>query len=103
MSDPDTLNLWHEQRLVGQLWRNMAGAIGFRYDHAWSAGGGFAVSRSLPLAVGEFAPEAGIAHRFFANLLPEGAVHEHIVRDLKLPNTDFDLLQAIGGECAIPA
>ncbi len=100
MSDSDALNVWHEQRLVGELWRNMTGAIGFRYDAEWSQSGGFAVSRSLPLAAGEFAPEGGIAHRFFANLLPEGAVREHIVRDLKLPNTDFDLLRAIGGECA---
>ena len=100
MSNPDTLNAWHEQRRVGQLWRNPAGSIGFRYDPEWIAGGGFAVSRSLSLAVGEFAPEEGTAHRWFANLLPEGAVREHIVRDLKLPNTDFDLLRAIGGECA---
>ena len=57
MSDPDALNVWHEQRLVGQLWRNPAGAIGFRYDPEWIAGGGFAVSRSLPLAVQEFAPK----------------------------------------------
>ncbi len=100
MSDSDTLNVWHEQRLVGQLGRNTTGAIGFRYDPAWITGGGFAVSRSLPLAVREFAPEAGTAQRWFANLLPEGAVREHIVRDLKLPNTDFGLLRAIGGECA---
>ncbi|KGE03689.1 type II toxin-antitoxin system HipA family toxin [Pseudohaliea rubra] len=100
MTDPDILNVWHEQRLVGQLWRNTTGAIGFRYDTAWITGGGFAVSRSLPLAIREFAPEDGIAQRWFANLLPEGAVREHIVRDLKLPNTDFDLLRAIGGECA---
>jgi len=117
MSDPDILNVWHEQRLVGQLWRNTTGAIGFRYDPNWITGGfadgtearaarhgrrdcGFAVSRSLPLAVREFAPEEGTAQRWFANLLPEGAVREHIVRDLKLPNTDFDLLRAIGGECA---
>lgn len=99
MSDPDILNIWHEQRLVGQLWRNTTGAIGFRYDHEWITGG-FAVSRSLPLAVQEFAPEEGTAQLWFANLLPEGAVREHIVRDLKLPNTDFDLLRAIGGECA---
>lgn len=99
MSDPDILNVWHEQRLVGQLWRNTTGAIGFRYDHEWITGG-FAVSRSLPLAVQEFAPEEGTAQLWFANLLPEGAVREHIVRDLKLPNTDFDLLRAIGGECA---
>ena len=100
MSEPDRLNVWHEQRLVGELWRNLAGAIGFRYDPKWSAGAGFAVSRSLPLSAGEFAPEDAIAQRWFANLLPEGAVREHIVRDLKLPNTDFDLLRAIGGECA---
>ena len=100
MSDPDALNIWHEQRLVGQLWRNTAAAMGFRYHPEWIAGGGFAVSRSLPPAAGEFAPEAGVAHRFYANLLPEGAVRDHIVRDLKLPNTDFDLLRAIGGECA---
>lgn len=100
MSDTDTLTLWHEQRRVGQLWRNMAGAIGFRYDPGWIAAGGFAVSHSLPPMTREFVPEEGTAQRWFANLLPEGAVREHIVRDLKLPNTDFDLLRAIGGECA---
>ena len=100
MSDADTLNLWQEQRRVGELWRNSVGAIGFRYDPEWIVGGGFAVSRSLPLATREFAPEDSTAQRWFANLLPEGAVREHIVRDLKLPNTDFDLLRAIGGECA---
>ncbi|MEX2480088.1 MAG: type II toxin-antitoxin system HipA family toxin [Gammaproteobacteria bacterium] len=100
MSDTDTLRLWHEQRLVGRLWRNTTGAIGFDYDPAWISSGGFAVSRSLPLAAREFAPEDGIAQRWFANLLPEGAVRERIVRDLKLPHTDFDLLRAIGGECA---
>ena len=104
MSDPDLLNVWHERRLVGQLWRSTTGAIGFRYDPAWITSG-FAVSRSLPLAVrGEhskgYAPEEGTAQRWFANLLPEGAVRERIVRDLKLPSTDFDLLRAIGGECA---
>lgn len=100
MSEPDALNVWHEQRLVGQLRRNRTGAIGFRYDSEWLAGAGFAVSHSLPLTNREFVPEEGIAQRWFANLLPEGAVREHIARDLKLPDTDFDLLRAIGGECA---
>ncbi len=102
MNDPaDRLNLWHEQQLVGELWRNAAGIIGFRYAPEWIADGGFAISRSLPLTDSEFAPEVAVAaHRFFANLLPEGTVRDHIVRDLKLPNTDFDLLRAIGGECA---
>jgi len=100
VNDSDTLKVWHGQRLVGILRRNPVGYIGFRYDPGWMAGGGFAISRSLPPGGEEFAPAKGIAHRFFANLLPEGMVREHIVRDLKLPNTDFDLLRAIGGECA---
>ncbi|KAB2936428.1 MAG: type II toxin-antitoxin system HipA family toxin [Candidatus Contendobacter sp.] len=100
MIDPDALNVWSEQRLVGYLWRNSLGQIGFRYDAEWIATGGFAISRTLPLDAGDAAAEEGVAHRFFANLLPEGGVRERIVRDLRIPNTDFDLLRAIGGECA---
>ena len=100
MLDPDGLNVWCDQRLVGYLWRNTQGLMGFRYDEGWLAWGGFRVSHTLPLRHEEFAPEDGFAHRFFANLLPEGGVRERTVRDLKIPNTDFDLLRAIGGECA---
>lgn len=100
MNEADILHVWHEQRLAGELWRNQFGAMGFRYDPGWLAGGGFVISRSLPLAALEFAPEDGVAHRFFANLLPEGGVRERLVRDFRLPNTDFDLLNAFGGECA---
>lgn len=100
MIDPDALNVWNEQRLVGYLWRNRIGYIGFRYDPAWITTDGFAISCSLPLSTDDFVPEDGVAHHFFANLLPEGSVRDHIVRDLKIPDTDFDLLRAIGGECA---
>lgn len=100
MIDPDTLNVWYEDRLVGYLWRNPVGAIGFRYESDWVEAGGFSISQSLPLATGDISSEDSVAHRFFANLLPEGGVREQIVRDLKIPNTDFDLLRAIGGECA---
>jgi serine/threonine-protein kinase HipA len=100
MIDPDALNVWLEDRLVGYLWRNPIGAIGFRYEPDWINTGGFAVSRTLPLATEDFSAEDSVAHRFFAILLPEGGVRDHIVRDLKIPNTDFDLLRAIGGECA---
>ena len=82
----DTLNLWHEQRRVGQLWLNPTRAA----RHGRRACG-FAVFLSLELTAREFVPEEGTAQRGFANPLPEGAVREHIVRDLKLPNTDFDL------------
>jgi serine/threonine-protein kinase HipA len=100
MIDPDALTVWNNQRLVGHLWRNPVGAIGFRYDPQWITQNGFAVSHSLPPGSDDFTPEDGVAHRFFANLLPEGGVREQIVRDLKISNTDFNLLRAIGGECA---
>ncbi len=100
MIDPDALNVWFQDRLVGYLWRNPVGTIGFRYEPDWINTGGFAVSRTLPLSTEDFSAEDSLAHRFFANLLPEGSVRDHVVRDLKISNTDFDLLRAIGGECA---
>ena len=100
MLDPDGLNVWCDKQLVGYLWRNTQGLMGFRYDEGWLSRGGFRISQTLPLRHEEFTPEAGFAHRFFANLLPEGGARERTVRDLKIPNTDFDLLRAIGGECA---
>ncbi|VAW78874.1 Toxin HigB / Protein kinase domain of HipA [hydrothermal vent metagenome] len=100
MIDPDALNVWFEDRLVGHLWRNPVGAIGFRYESNWISAGGFTISRTLPLTTEDFLAEDSVAHRFFANLLPEGGVRDHVVRDLKISNTDFDLLRAIGGECA---
>ena len=35
MNDPDALNVWFDDRLVGYLWRNPVGAIGFRYEPDW--------------------------------------------------------------------
>ena len=99
MNPPDALDVWYAYRRVGTLWRNAAGVMGFRYYPEWIESG-FAVSHSLPLEVREFPPEVATAHRFFANLLPEGGVREQIIRDLKLPDSDFELLHAIGGECA---
>ena len=100
MTDADRLNVWYEDRLVGNLWRNPAGAIGFRYETNWIDSGGFPISCSLPLALDGISSADSPAHRFFANLLPEGGAREQLVRDLKIPNTGFDLLRAIGGECA---
>jgi len=96
----DSLNVWCGQRLVGFLWRNSLGHIGFRYDAQWLDTGEFPISQSLPLQVHEFTPESRVAHRYFANLLPEGRVRERSVRNLKVPDTDFDLLRSIGSECA---
>ncbi len=100
MTDYDTLNVWNGQRLVGCLRRDSSGHISFRYDAEWLSGGGFAISRTLPLCPDEFRGEDGVARRFFANLLPEGGFREHVSRALKTSDTDFNLLRAIGGECA---
>lgn len=101
LDDTDGLNVWSGLQLVGYLWRDAQGLMGFRYDDEWlEAPGRFAISHTLPLQAGEFVPASGLAHRFFANLLPEGGARDHVVRDLKIANTDFDLLRAIGGECA---
>lgn len=71
----------------------------FEYSAEW-LGDGFAISCSLPLGAGRSRAGADAAHRFFANLLPEGEARERVVRTLRIPNTDFDLLRAVGGECA---
>lgn len=100
MSYREILNVWYEQRLVGKVWRNMAGSIGFCYESDWVSGSGFMISCSLPLQEREFAPEDKVAHYWFANLLPEGDMREKIIKERKLPDTDFMLLRALGGECA---
>ena len=102
MPDRDELNVWCDERLVGHLWRDQ-GKMGFRYAETWlaraaSAKNSFAISQTMPLEEGEFAPD--VTDAFFANLLPEGAYRARVVYDLKIPDTDFDLLRAIGGECA---
>lgn len=101
MIDPDSLKVWCGQAFVGFLWRNAIGQIGFNYDTEWlTSNKRFALSVSLPLRAEDYSPEDGIAHRFFANLLPEGNARNQLVRDLKIGDNDFDLLRAIGGECA---
>lgn len=58
-----------------------------------------ALSVSLPVRNAPF--EGSVAHNWFCNLLPEGAVREAIASRLRIPpRDDFALLAGIGGECA---
>ncbi len=103
-ADSDALGVWYrgsgtDAHLVGQLRRDDVGRIGFQYDGQWRRHG-FPVSCSLPLEQSSFSGASGTAHRFFANLLPEGDARVGIVRTLRVADTDYDLLRAIGGECA---
>jgi len=95
----DILNVWYNEQLVGKLFRNAIDQIGFHYDKKWVRNG-FSISQQLPLTIIEYTPHEGIAHRFFANLLPEANARRHLIRDLKISNSDFELLKTIGGECA---
>ncbi|MCU0709005.1 MAG: type II toxin-antitoxin system HipA family toxin [Pirellula sp.] len=71
----------------------------FEYRPDWiRAEGTFPISLSLPFD-GSYTDRA--SHHYFANLLPEGNVREQICRALGIsPSNDFELLKAIGGECA---
>lgn len=99
MTNENYLNVWHNKKLVGKIVRNSVGMIGFRYEKDW-INNGFAISQQLPLMDEDYSAELGVAHKFFVNLLPEADARMHIVRDLKISNSDFELLKAIGGECA---
>lgn len=99
MSD-DLLTVWYGSRRVGELQRGPTGTMDFQYEAGWVRGGGFAISQSMPLDRGELSASAERAHNFFANLLPEGGARDLIVRRYRLPNDDFELLRALGSECA---
>ena len=99
MIDPDSLNVWHADRLVGYLWRDAHNRMGFRYDEAWLEDG-FRLSLRLPLRPAPFPPEEVSAHAFFSNLLPEGGARERLLRARRLSDNDFVLLREFGGDCA---
>lgn len=95
----EVLNVWHDSNLVGHLWQDELGNIGFEYESTWIQSG-FSISQQLPLKQKIYGSAERKAHLFFSNLLPEGNARSQIVRDLKIANSDFILLKSIGGECA---
>lgn len=94
------LHVFFGQRPVGELALDAAGKLAWRYLGAWRRDpGAFPVSVSLPLDGEPARPDA--AANFFANLLPEGTVRQRICQALRIsPTNDFELLRAIGGDCA---
>jgi len=100
----DTLNVWTNGHHVGYLWRNERKEIGFQYAEEWLENTvRFPISKTLPLKTEAYEPgaENHIAHHYFANLLPEANSRIRICREKKISvDNDFELLRAIGGECA---
>lgn len=95
----DALIVWYKNSIVGKLWQNEIGKIGFSYDENWQSNG-FSISQRLPLRIKDHPPESNQAHQFFVNLLPEEDARRYVVKDLKIADSDFELLREIGGECA---
>ncbi len=95
----EQLYVSYRQQIVGVISQSTTGVMHFQYADDWIASSSrFPISISLPLD-GSF-PDTG-SHHFFANLLPEGNVRAQICKSLKIsPNNDFELLKAIGGDCA---
>ena len=90
--------VWWNRRLVGRLREDERGLLHFSYDCDWLSGGGFPISVSLPLTLGE---QESPAHSFFSGLLPEGGMRQRICRRQGVAEQDdVGLLLAIGGDCA---
>ena len=96
----DTLNVTWDAMLVGHLDRTAGRDLSFRYASSWLASPrARAISQSLPLQVEPFAGH--LSRAWFANLLPEGEVREHVARSLGVSTgNEFALLGGLGGDCA---
>jgi serine/threonine-protein kinase HipA len=95
------LNVYLNSRLVGQLRRDLAGAIDFQYDAGWLAWPHtLPVSLSLPLREAAYAGTPVLA--VFENLLPDnGELRRRIAARTQAEGTDaYSLLNAIGRDCA---
>lgn len=98
MSERD-LAVWLFEERVGRLVQSSDGRLGFAYDEDYVAGGGTALSSSLPMDGSPFDHRG--AEPFFGGLLPEEGTRERLARALGISaRNDFALLAEIGGECA---
>ena len=84
----DTLNVWTNGHHVGYLWRDERNNISFQYSEEWLENPlRFPVSKTLPLHAEPYEADAESRIR--------------ICREKKISvDNDFELLRAIGGECA---
>ncbi len=85
---------------IGILWIDDDGRFVFQYKDTWvSEKGAFPLSVSLPLRAEPYDNDS--SRPFFSNLLPEADIKDAITKRLGISmGNDFDLLKAIGGECA---
>jgi serine/threonine-protein kinase HipA len=94
------LDVFLNERRVGQLQQDDTGALWFSYYEAWLGEEGAApLSISLPLRSEPF--RRNECRPFFAGLLPEETSRELIAKAFGVSDkNDFAILERIGGECA---
>jgi serine/threonine-protein kinase HipA len=94
------LDVWWDNRIVGQLTQNQHGELGFVYAPAWLADQrAAALSASLPKREKPFTKRD--CRPFFAGLLPEEDQREAVAQALGVSKgNDFSLLDNLGGEVA---
>jgi serine/threonine-protein kinase HipA len=94
------LNVFLNSRLVGQLRRDLSGAISFQYDQSWIGWpSAFPVSLSLPIREQAYVGAPVVA--VFENLLPDNeSLRRQVAARARAEGTDaYSLLGAIGHDC----
>ncbi|KJE33985.1 toxin HipA [Thalassospira sp. HJ] len=94
------LNVYLNNRLVGQLHKQTSGAIKFIYDENWlNWEHTFPISLSMPLREDAYSGEAAVA--VFDNLLPDSdLLRRRVAEEVGARGIDaYSLLKAIGRDC----
>ena len=95
-----SVEVFHEQVMVGRLSIHDQACLSFAYEPNWlNADGSFPLSATLPLGRDEFAD--GTIAPWLSNLLPEGSTLKFLERVLGVSSLDsLAILEAMGGDLA---
>jgi serine/threonine-protein kinase HipA len=95
-----TLDIWWEERIVGQLTQNEHGELGFAYSPEWLEDvNALPLSASLPKRAEPFTRRE--CRPFFGGLLPEESQRDAAAQALGVSRAnDFALLDRLGGDVA---
>ncbi|OAI49056.1 hypothetical protein AYO45_03590 [Gammaproteobacteria bacterium SCGC AG-212-F23] len=95
-----TLDVYFNEKVVGQLIQDDYGDINFAYSSDWlDDPKAIPISCSLPLQAEIF--KKRFCQAFFSGILPEDVQRKLIAKNLGISaNNDFSMLEKIGGECA---
>ena len=96
-----TLDIWWDERVVGQLTQDRHGDLGFAYAPAWlDDEQARPLSASLPKRAEPFSRRE--CRPFFGGLLPEESQRDAAAQALGVSRAnDFALLDRLGGDVAV--